>query len=98
MVASGLLGFAIGAVIRHTAGAITAVVALLFVAPPLTQLLPGDWGHWVSQHFTVNAGQKVTEVVINAKELTPWAGYLTMTVWWVVPLLLGAWLIRRRDA
>ena len=31
-------------------------------------------------------------------QLTPWAGYLTMTVWWVVPLILGAYLIKRRDA
>ena len=36
VLASGMLGFAIGAVIRHTAGAITTVVGLLFVAPPLT--------------------------------------------------------------
>jgi hypothetical protein len=98
VLASGLLGFALGAIIRHTAGAITAAVGLLFVAPPLTQLLPGDWGHRVSKHFTSNAGQHITDVLHLPGVMAPWTGYLTMTLWWVVPMVLGAWLIRRRDA
>jgi ABC-2 type transport system permease protein len=98
VLASGMFGVALGAVIRHTAGAITAVVGLLFVAPPLTQLLPGDWGHWVRIHFTSNAGQQITSVLPSDSQLTPWVGYLTLTVWWIVPLIVGAWLIKRRDA
>jgi ABC-2 type transport system permease protein len=98
VLASGLLGFALGAIIRHTAGAITAAVGLLFVAPPLTQLLPGDWGRWVSKHFTSNAGQHIADVLHLPGVMAPWTGYLTMTLWWVVPMILGAWLIRRRDA
>ena len=45
---SGMLGFAVGALVRHTAGAITTAVAMLFVLPPLSQLLPGDWGDTLS--------------------------------------------------
>lgn len=98
VLASGMIGFALGAIIRHTAGAITAVVGLLFVAPPLTQLLPGGWGHWVRIHFTSNAGQQIAGVLPSDSQLTPWVGYLTFTIQWVVPLIIGAWLIRRRDA
>lgn len=98
VLASGMLGFALGTIIRHTAGAITAVVGLLFVAPPITQALPGGWGHAIRTHFTSNAGQTITSVLPSDSQLTPWVGYLTFTIEWVVPLLIGVWLVRRRDA
>jgi ABC-2 type transport system permease protein len=98
VLASGMLGFALGTIIRHTAGAITAVVGLLFVAPPITQALPGGWGHAIRTHFTSNAGQQITAVLPSDSQLTPWIGYLTFTIEWVVPLLIGVWLVRRRDA
>jgi ABC-2 type transport system permease protein len=96
--ASGLLGLALGALIRHTAGSITAAVALLFVVPPLTNLLPGSWGKAISTRFTTNAGQRITEVIHTPGQLHPWPGYLWLLAECVIPLLLGAWLMRRRDA
>jgi ABC-type transport system involved in multi-copper enzyme maturation permease subunit len=96
--ASGLLGLALGALIRHTAGSITTAVALLFVVPPLTNLLPGDWGKSISTRFTTNAGQRITEVVHASGQLNPWPGYLWMLAECLIPLLVGAWLMRRRDA
>src|SRR5262245_31563612 len=98
MLAAGMFGFALGAIIRHTAGAITAAVGLLFVVPPLLQLLPGTWGDDIEHYFTVNAGQHITEVVHLPGALSPWAGYLVFTLWWVVPVMIGAYLMKRRDA
>jgi ABC-type transport system involved in multi-copper enzyme maturation permease subunit len=96
--ASGLLGLALGALIRHTAGSITAGIALLFVVPPLTNLLPGSWGDAIAKRFTTNAGQHITEVVHVPGQMHPWPGYLWMLAECVVPLIIGAWLVRRRDA
>jgi ABC-type transport system involved in multi-copper enzyme maturation permease subunit len=98
LLASGLFGLAIGSLLRHTAGAITAAVALLLVVPPLTNLLPGTWGDDITKYFTSNAGQHIMEVVRVPGHMGPWAGYAVITVWWVVPLLAGAYLMRRRDA
>lgn len=98
VLASAMFGFAFGAIIRHTAGAITAVVGLLFVLPPLSQLLPGSVGDGVSKSFTSNAGQRITEVIHSTGQLWPWMGYLVFTLEWVIPLMIGAWLIKRRDA
>ena len=98
---SGMFGFAFGALLRHTAGAITAAVALLLVLPPLSQLLPGSWGDSVTQHFTSNAGQAITfahSVPNGAVALGPWAGYAWFTVEWLVVLLVAAVLMVRRDA
>jgi ABC-type transport system involved in multi-copper enzyme maturation permease subunit len=98
VLASGMFGFTIGVLIRHSGGAIATVVGLLFVAPLLTNALPGDWGSTINKYFTANAGQHITDVVHPHGVLMPWAGYLTITVEWVVPLIVGAWLMRRRDA
>jgi ABC-2 type transport system permease protein len=95
---SGLFGIALGALIRHTAGSITTAIALLFVVPPLTGLLPGSWGNAISIRFTTNAGQRITEVIHTPGQLHPWPGLLWMFVECVIPLLVGAWLMRRRDA
>jgi ABC-2 type transport system permease protein len=99
--ASGMFGFAFGALLRHTAAAITAAVAVLLVLPPLSNLLPGSWGDSVTGHFTSNAGQAITyahQVPGGGVNLSPWIGYAWFTVEWLVVLLVAAVLMRRRDA
>ncbi|HEY2671796.1 MAG TPA: ABC transporter permease subunit [Rugosimonospora sp.] len=98
VLASGMIGFTAGVLIRHSGGAIATAVGLLFVAPLLANALPGQWGKSIDKYFTVNAGQHVMDVVHTAGSLAPWTGYLVFTVEWVVPLLAGALLMRRRDA
>lgn len=96
--ASGLFGLAMGALLRRTAGAVTAAVALLLVVPPLTNILPGAWGDAVVRYFTSNAGQQISYVHQNGNYLSPWVGFGVYCLWWMVPLAFGAWLIQRRDA
>ena len=45
---AGLIGLAVGALLRNTAGAITTVVGALFVVPGLIQLLPASWNDTIS--------------------------------------------------
>lgn len=96
----GLFGFALGALLRHTAGAVTIAVALLLVVPPFLALLPGEWGRTVQKLFTSNAGAQIT--VADPSSITdllqPWTGYLVFTAWWVVILAVAAFLLNRRDA
>lgn len=96
--ATAMFGFALGTLLRHTAGAVTLAVALLLVLPPFTGLLPGDWGSAVSRYFTSNAGQQITYVHQSGESLSPWAGYAVFTAWWIVILAAAAWLMQRRDA
>ena len=98
---SGMFGFAFGALLRQTAGAITAAVAFLLVLPPLSQLLPGSWGDTVTEHFTSNAGQAITfsqSVPNGAVGLGPWEGYAWFTAEWLLILAVAAVLMVRRDA
>jgi ABC-2 type transport system permease protein len=94
----GMLGFAVGSVLRHSAGSITTAIGLLFVLPILSNLLPGDWGKTVQRYFFSNAGGQITTIRQDPNLLTPWNGYLVFTIEWVVILVVGAILLRRRDA
>ena len=94
---SGMFGFAFGALLRKTPAAISISIAVLFVLPLLANALPGAWGDAITRYFTMNAGQHITET--RATEgLGPWMGYGVFTVEWLVVLLIGAYLIQRRDA
>lgn len=96
--ASGLFGFGLGALLRRSAPAITLAVALLLVAPGLTNLLPGAWGEVVFRYFTSNAGQQVAFTVQQSNALGPWSGFGVYCVWWIV-FVAGAYLlVQRRDA
>ena len=96
--ASGLFGMAMGALLRHTAGAVTSAVAALFVLPLVAHALPGSWGHAVFRYFTSNAGQQISYIHQSGNYLTPWVGFGVYCLWFAMPLAAGAWLMHHRDA
>jgi ABC-2 type transport system permease protein len=98
LAASAMFGLALGALLRHTAAAITISVAALLVVPPFTMLLPGTWGDAIERYFTSNAGQQITSVTQTGNVLSPWGGYVVFCVWWIVILGAAGWLMQRRDA
>ena len=98
LAASALFGLAFGTLLRQTAGGIVAAIAGLLIVPPLTQLLPGDWGASISKWFTSNPGQQILVVRPEAGAPEPWAGFLVFCLWGVAVLIVGAVLLQRRDA
>ncbi len=94
----GLFGFAVGTVLRHSAGAITTAIGALFVLPLLTRLLPAGWGHTVNEYFFSNAGGMITMTRPMKDYLSPWHGYLVFTIEWLAVAVLGFVVMRRRDA
>jgi ABC-2 type transport system permease protein len=95
---SGLLGYAIGLILRHTAGAITVVVALLFIVPIVLNVIPADIVHSINKYFLGSAGQHVAEVLAAPDALGPWTGFLVFAAETAVLLVAGALLVKRRDA
>ncbi len=98
LAASALFGLAFGTLLRQTAGGIVAAIAGLLIVPPLTQLLPGDWGASISKWFTSNAGQQILVVRPDAGAPEPWAGFVVFCLWGLAVLVIGAVLLQRRDA
>jgi len=95
----GLFAMAIGALVRHTAGAITAVIGFVLVLAPLAQLLPGSLGKHVHAYLPTEAGRLVAQSAQGPKDLlSPWQGYGVFALWTAVLLMLAGWLLKRRDA
>jgi ABC-2 type transport system permease protein len=95
----GLFALAVGAIIRHTAGAIIAVIVFVVVLAPLAQLLPGSLGKHVHAYLPTEAGQLVGQSAQGPKDLlSPWQGYGVFCLWTAVLLLAAGWLLKRRDA
>ncbi|MEU4218498.1 ABC transporter permease [Actinoplanes sp. NPDC026623] len=95
-----LLALAVGAIIRHVAGAITAVLAIVVVLPSLASLLPGDAGRYAS---TLAPGGSAGPLLLSSGTnpdavLTPWQGFAVACAWSIALLAVAAMLLRRRDA
>jgi ABC-2 type transport system permease protein len=95
----GLFALAIGALIRHTAGAIAAVIGVVLVVPILTSFLPGNLGHHINAYLPEQAGSVVYEAHRTASQLlSPWQGFGVFCLWTAVLLGAAAFLLVRRDA
>lgn len=98
MTGIGLLGLALGAILRHTAGAIGALVALILVLPTIAALLPGSWSEPLTKILPSNAGGVFMSAHPSSALLSPWVGLAVFVAWVVGALAVAAVLMRRRDA
>lgn len=96
----GLFALAIGALIRHTAGAIAATIFLVLIAPGLLSLLDSyDWGAHIHAWFPVVAGLYITsDHPASGQLLTAWQGFAVFCGWTALLLIAAGYLLRRRDA
>ncbi len=95
-----LIAFGLGAIIRHTAGAITSAIGLLFVLSIIIQLLPDTW-RWDIMRFFPDAAGRVLSVTVgpsNPHLWSAWPQFLVTVIWAVVLVGAGGYLFRRRDA
>lgn len=93
-----LLALGIGALLRHTAGAVTTVLGLLFVLPIIGSFLPGDWGDTVAKFLPSNAGGAIMSASPGENSLDPWPGFGVFVLYTVVVLVAAFALFQRRDA
>ena len=95
----GLFALAIGALIRHTAGAITTVIGVVFVLPILGGLLPGSWGAHINAYLPEQAGSLIDQAhETSGQLLSPWQGFGVFCLWTALLLAAASYLIVRRDA
>jgi ABC-2 type transport system permease protein len=102
-----LLAFAIGALLRHSAGALATVLGLLLVIENLF-MIPWRPLQLISPFLPGTAGGKLlmtqaqldgmTQGAAVGTVLSPWQGYAVMLGWVAVLLAVAALLLRRRNA
>jgi ABC-type transport system involved in multi-copper enzyme maturation permease subunit len=92
-----LFAMGLAMIIRHTAGAITALVGTVFILPIVTQLLPDTWQRDFSRYLPANAGSQITSTVHDPKLLMPWPGFFVFVGWAILSLAVGWFLVRSRD-
>jgi hypothetical protein len=93
-----IVGVGLGAVIRHTAGAIATLAGLVFVLPPLIYTLPKPWNEDIFKWTLDGLSQGLAGAQPHAYLPGPVAAFLGCLVTMTVLLAAGAILITRRDA
>jgi ABC-type transport system involved in multi-copper enzyme maturation permease subunit len=97
--AIGLLGLAIGSLLRSTGGSIATLLGLIFVVPIITNLLPGRWDR-IHEYVPDGAGQALVTITRQPGDevLSPLAGLIVLLIWLAVGLGAAAYTLARRDA
>lgn len=94
----GLLGGALGWIVRSTAGGISALVGILVVVPVIVQALPGSMSTTISELLPSNAGGSFLSSIHQADTLTPWVGIGVFALWVAAAVAGAVVTVRRRDA
>ncbi|MDH6705716.1 ABC-2 type transport system permease protein [Kitasatospora sp. MAA19] len=94
----GVIGVALGALLRSVAGGISVLVASLMLVPGLISLLPSSWQTHISPYLPSHAGEAMFALHHDATTLSPAAGLVVFLLWTVLALAGAAVRLVRSDA
>jgi ABC-2 type transport system permease protein len=95
--ATTVLGFGLGAAIRHTAGALSTFFAVLFAPSALVDLLPTSLRNDLINYMPANAGSQIFTVNNSNRALGPWQGLGVFCLYAAAALIAGIVLVGARD-
>jgi hypothetical protein len=98
MTVAGLIGVALGALLRHSAAGITIFASVFFVIPLLTTLLPASISNHLAPYLPPNAGGAIWGGANVPNPLSPWTGFALLCGYAAILIGAGAWRLRRADA
>jgi ABC-2 type transport system permease protein len=93
-----VIGVALGALLRSTAGGISALVSAFLLVPGLMSLLPTSWKGHLNPYLPSNAGEAMFSLQHDAGTLSAEAGLLVLLGWTVLALGGAAYRLTRSDA
>jgi ABC-2 type transport system permease protein len=93
----GLIGMALGALLRNTAAGISSLVALFFVIPPVLDLLPKSWSNNIGPYLPSTAGEAFWGRP-DVAHLSAISGLLVLCAWAAAAIAAAAVRLKRQDA
>jgi ABC-type transport system involved in multi-copper enzyme maturation permease subunit len=94
----GVIGVALGTLLRSTAGGISALVGTFLLVPGLMSLLPKSWRADLTPYLPSNAGESIFALHHSAGTLSAGVGLLVLLGWTVLALGGAAYRLTRSDA
>ena len=96
----GLFALAAAAIIRNTAGTITAMIGLLFVIPVLVNVLPYGWRDDLVRWLPTSAARAMSATVGRQDPhlFSLWGQFAVFAIYTAVLLVVGGILFRKREA
>jgi len=98
LAACAVVGVGVGAVIRHTAGAIAAAVTVIYLLAVLSLVLPSPWKDRLGRFTLPFAAYQLVTGHPQPGLLSPGLSMLVLIGWPAAALLAAALVITRRDA
>ncbi|HVA29878.1 MAG TPA: hypothetical protein VMU58_01290 [Gaiellaceae bacterium] len=93
----GAFAMAFGAIIRSTAGGISAFAAIFFVIPPLLNVLPTSWNNAVNPYLPSEAARSIFSLTHGPHSLAPGPGLALFVGYTLLAVAVAAVLLVRRD-
>jgi hypothetical protein len=93
----GVFSLGLGAIVRNTAGGIASFAAIMFVIPPLLNILPTDWQNAINPYLPNSAGSAIFSLTHGSDTLAPWPGFFLFLGYTALSLAVAAVLLVRRD-
>lgn len=91
------LGMALGGLIRNSAGGIMTLVGLFFVLPIALRIIQGDFVQELSKYIPENTLAPMTAAEHLPDTLEAWQAALVLGAWVVIPVVLAAVVLKKRD-
>jgi len=93
----GVFTLGLGAITRSTAGGISTFAGIMFVIPPLMNVLPSSWNNAISPYLPSSAGRAVFSLTHGSDSLAPWPGFALFCGYTILAIAIAAVLLLRRD-
>jgi ABC-type transport system involved in multi-copper enzyme maturation permease subunit len=93
----GIIGSALGWIVRSTPGALVSYLAVILVIPVLFGNVLGHWGKNIAEYLPSSAGAAFINTIPDQPSVAPWTGLGVMALWTVLFLVVAAVRLARSD-
>lgn len=96
LAAIGIIGLALGTIIRNVVAAVLATIVFLVIVPVIPQMF-SEYGTEITRFFPIQAGSLLLARV-GTDPMGPWIGSAVLLIWTLALFVVAAITFKRRDA